>query len=82
MAEPMRHIEIVFLDPFSHTDTGWMPRAKAADEQPEECLLSGYLIGETQVQYVVAGMVHRGDDEVSMVSYVPKGCVVEIRDLP
>lgn len=82
MAERLRRVEIKFHDPFSLPDASWLPREKILGITPAVCLLVGYVIEETNEHFVVAAMVHEEVDDVSMVSCVPKGCVVKLTELP
>lgn len=78
----LKHVEIVFHDPWSFTDTSWKDLDAVKTLTPAECHLSGYLVSEDATQLIIASMIHGEAGEVSMISVVPRGCVVRLNELP
>ena len=78
----LRHVEIVFNDPWSLSDATWKDMTFAKTMTPAVCRVSGYVVCESEAQIIIASMIHPEVEDISLLSCVPRGCIVEIKELP
>ena len=77
----LRHVLMTFHDPYSPPDVGWHDRAKMTELKPAVCKISGWLLAENEDSYIVASTINEEVNDVSMLTCLPRGCVVEIKDV-
>ena len=81
VALELRHVEIIFHDPWSSNDVGWKDVSYVQSMTPAVCHVAGYIVLESETQIIIASMVIPETGDVSLLSCVPKGCIVKVNDL-
>lgn len=76
----MRIIKVIWEDTQSNDD-GDLSASGARNFNPCHCETVGFLITESKKKIVIAGSTFPHDKEYRNVLAIPKGCVLEVKEL-
>lgn len=71
----MRFVEMVWMDPNSHSR--W---SKPEDCKPCKCTTRGWLVHEGVDYYVLAATMQEGEGDWGEIIAIPAGCLVTLED--